>query len=413
LESLDIADYYNLSQYLKVESSSPMDTMRERREELVVESGLDVDHGRAMLDNDERAVGHSSIEGVESGGPSAAVLLERITPDQFSISGFSTLSPESNLYASDGNVPIHNLYLIVHSPLIKEIMNTLSDITEAVIIIPDFTKSDLVVLVNMMSGRAEYEFVKGEMLDALGMTHYKTLVALTLTDSDELRFEGGEEMDIAYEITIGSAVEDNQTRQAVETIEYQRNPVEQAETANNMYECEICKQKMKTKITLKQHMNNKHSSDPSVALQLKEIAAKKSLSLKCILCQKLFNTRQIKEHIRLMHPEVSTDVKCGLCNQQFSNMSHLNRHKMMVHENLRKFQCEFCDFKTKLKETLKEHVKIHDGMWIVCERCGYKTKRQRDLQKHACKIKEFSCEQCGVKTASKAALRKHRQRKHT
>ena len=114
-----------------------------------------------------------------------------------------------------------------------------------------------------------------------------------------------------------------------------------------------------------------------------------------------------------MHPEVSTDVKCGLCNQQFSTMSHLNRHKIMVHENLRKYRCEFCDFKTNLKETLKEHVKIHDDMWIVCDRCGFKTKRQRDLQKHACKIKQFSCEQCGVKTASKAALRQHRKRKHT
>ena len=58
------------------------------------------------------------MEVLESGRDSATVLLKIITPYQVSIFGFST--PESHLCASDGKVPIHNLFLIVHSPLIKE-----------------------------------------------------------------------------------------------------------------------------------------------------------------------------------------------------------------------------------------------------------------------------------------------------
>ena len=120
----------------------------------------------------------------------------------------------------------------------------------------------------MMSGRAEFEFVKGGVLDILGMTHYKTLVALTITDSDDLRFDGGDELEIAYEITIRNGAQKDQTRQVVETIDCQPNHVEQTETANGSFECEICKQKMKNKRTLKQHMRNKYTSDPLVALHI-------------------------------------------------------------------------------------------------------------------------------------------------
>ena len=106
-----------------------------------------LDGGKGAVGGDEGGAGAGGGGGevLESGRDSATVLLKIITPYQVSIFGFSTLSPESHLCASDGKLPIHNLFLIVHSPLIKEIMNTLSDVTEAVIILPDYTKSDLIV----------------------------------------------------------------------------------------------------------------------------------------------------------------------------------------------------------------------------------------------------------------------------
>ena len=163
--------------------------------------------------------------------------------------------------------------------------------------------------------------------------------------------------------------------------------------------CELCDKRFKNKKTLKQHMSNKHSSDPATAQKLSEINAKKSLKLKCTLCENLFNTRKINEHFRLMHPEVSLKANCDECEKSFSDASHLNKHKIQVHTDIKKYQCEFCDYKTKLKETLKEHLKIHGDQHFECELCGCRVNRKRDLRKHLCKPKNFSCEQGGNEAA--------------
>ena len=278
---------------------------------------------------------------------------------------------------------------------------------------------------NLISGREEIAFVRGELLDLLGMGQYKTLLVLDIGEFGDLAVEG-DTMEVAIEFTVESPTEvTTEYSTAAEVDDFEPNQLDTEQVENNgevqreiskeknmSFQCNICKKCVKSEKILKQHMRFQHTNDPSVILKLKEIAAKKSQSLKCTICEKLFNTRQIKNHFRVIHPEIPMGVKCDICNKVFPDVSHLNRHKKMVHEDLRKFQCNICDFKTKLNETLKEHIKKHADRWFDCEDCGYRTKRERDLYKHTCKPKMFSCEICGAKSASREALRQHRKRKH-
>ena len=178
-----------------------------------------------------------------------------------------------------------------------------------------------------------------------------------------------------------------------------------------VFKCEICNKVMKTRNTLKNHMRLKHSLNPSYVQKAKEIASSKSLNRMCIICKQFFHSRQLKIHFKKKHPDQSLLEQCEVCNKTFSSVSRLNRHKLMVHSDIKRFECCVCDFKTKLSETLKEHMQIHTEKTFCCENCDFKSNRQRELKSHKChgKAKVYSCEICGKGSVSKDALRKHKK----
>ena len=133
----------------------------------------------------------------------------------------------------------------------------------------------------------------------------------------------------------------------------------------------------------------KHEADLTFLLKAKGIAAEKSLSLKCSICGLLLNTRKLKIHFKERHPEVSLDVECELCDKWFPDTSHLNRHNLVVHTEFKRFECDICDYKAKLSETLREHMRIHNNNFFECPNCDFGSPRERELTKHRC-VKNFS-----------------------
>ena len=343
----------------------------------------------------------------------------------FGVSTLMTLSlesPNSYIAGHDGKWDTHTLLLAIHSSLIKHILETLTDHSDAVVILPDFSFSEVSVLMEVLLGIKKIAFVGGDLLETLCMGHYKNIVfdiienapqpsnEVIVISNDNLnesdsKFEDANEND-AHNL--------NTVEPEGHFHEKQANIGSVSEVSKqNAFKCNSCDKLFKTEKTLKNHRKLKHEADPTFLLKAKGIAAEKSLCLKCSICGLLLNTRKLKTHFKEKHPEISQDVECELCDKWFPDTSHLNRHTLVVHSEVKRFECDICDYKTKLSETLREHKKIHNNNFFDCPNCDFRSRRERELKAHKCVKKLFSCGQCGVKAVSQNALRQHRRRKHS
>ena len=76
------------------------------------------------------------------------------------------------------------------------------------------------------------------------------------------------------------------------------------------------------------------------------------------------------------------EKECYICFKDFSTKKNLRRHIGEVHSS--KFLCcSRCEFKTKRKSILDEHIGMNCGRdRINCEICGYQTKWKTNMYKH-------------------------------
>jgi len=155
--------------------------------------------------------------------------------------------------------------------------------------------------------------------------------------------------------------------------------------------------------------------DPFSSNKFKEINKAKSFNHKCTICDNVYNSRNIRTHIKKEHPEIELLERCEICDKPFKTEWLLKRHIENVHRNLRNYECSYCDFKAKSRGQLGEHLKIHSGEeHFYCDNCDFKTARKRDFGEHKCKgPKNFPCESCSKKSISAGALRMHIKRCHT
>ena len=359
-------------------------------------------------------------------------LVENI--DDF-ISPLPTIFPDTRLAGSDGEWSIHVLLLTLHSDLLKDIFNTLSDFTETVVIIPDFKMSEISVLARVLYGVDNDGFVSGSILDTLGMKGYKNLVVIdagdvnidesliidsTMSEIEVIRDESNniefeihiENPDTFLNISNGEKSDRNgnikQTKEGQVNISVNENQFHQSATSLS---CPICKKVLKTKKILKCHMKLKHKHDPVFAQKVKEISVSKSLRIQCTICNQQFHSRQTKEE---KHPEVMMVEICAVCDQNFSSTFNLNRHITNKHNNTRLFECSMCGFKTKRKEQLKEHRETHNAeISFECDTCDFVSNRRRELEGHKQKCrgrhKIYQCENCDKKCVSPDALRMHKK----
>ena len=88
----------------------------------------------------------------------------------FGVSTLMTLSlesPNSFIAAHNGKWDTHTLLLATHSSLIRQILETLEDHSDAVVILPDFSFSELSDLMQVILGFEKVAFVGGDLLDTL------------------------------------------------------------------------------------------------------------------------------------------------------------------------------------------------------------------------------------------------------
>ena len=385
------------------------------------------------------------------------------------ISGLPTLHPDSKLCGFDGHSLVHSFLLQTHSNFLKETLQSIPDSSESdlILIIPDYSVDELLTLVRVMYGLDHSGFVSASLLKTLGIFQLET-VRVEYYNDVTMIYDGPlegfrlNEPDVDSNQLVPPSTNPTSPQppqkaalplkkaaletftppmieEAVEVLALdvdptfkfkaplklapvglEDSPVQNSLTASTSTKeadeadipeifCEFCDKRFKAKRYLRSHIILKHSVDPSSSNKFKEINKAKSFNHKCTICDNVYNSRNIRTHIKKEHPEIELLECCENCGKPFKTEWLLKRHIENVHRNLRNYECSYCDFKAKSRGQLGEHLKIHSGEeHFYCDNCDFKTARKRDFGEHKCKgPKNFPCESCSKKSISAGALRMH------
>ena len=104
---------------------------------------------------------------------------------------------------------------------------------------------------------------------------------------------------------------------------------------------------------------------------------------------------------------------CDSCNITLNSYNYLKKHNIKAHTKTEK--CYVCHFKGFDKQDVKEHIKLnHPEFVLSCTKCNYLTikKPKKNLIKHESLDHNISCTQCTYKTISKRSLVIHEKNHH-
>lgn len=105
----------------------------------------------------------------------------------------------------------------------------------------------------------------------------------------------------------------------------------------------------------------------------------------CDSCSASFKTKNHRtSHFTLVHKkDEESQFACSICDKRFVFQYLLTGH-MIVHSNLRKYSCSFCNLKFKTIQRMKEHCRRDHGEENAypCQSCDVKLKTLNDLKSH-------------------------------
>lgn len=161
----------------------------------------------------------------------------------------------------------------------------------------------------------------------------------------------------------------------------------------------LCLEYFLTEADRQEHIRNIH-----VALRVES---------QCMYCNKTYKNSYIaRAHIRSQHKTVSIKCKYVGCGRYFLKQDECDEHYSQVHEKkeqLKRFQCNECDYKSNYKQTWLMHIKTnHTKSTLNCPKCSKVFFTRENLNKHInfIHIELFTCDFCGMK------MRKHPLRRH-
>ena len=116
----------------------------------------------------------------------------------------------------------------------------------------------------------------------------------------------------------------------------------------------------------------------------------------------------LQMHIKQVHNKIK-DFECDRCEYTCSLNVNLQRHIKSVHNKIKDFECDRCEYMCSSSSDLQRHIKqVHDKIKdIKCDRCEYSCSRNSTLKKHIliCKGEDHS-NMSGLELRTKEALNK-------
>lgn len=159
--------------------------------------------------------------------------------------------------------------------------------------------------------------------------------------------------------------------------------------------CVQCKKSFPTAGKSNYHMHTRHGN------------------IRCSQCDKRFATmNQMKNHYQLIHVEGPKKFQCHICGKEFNSAAMQKDHIENRHNQKEKtFQCEKCDKSYFTKMRLQHHTyENHSGKIHQCTECTYASRSKTRFQRHALthsNEKPFQCNECGWKFKIKDTMKQH------
>ena len=101
---------------------------------------------------------------------------------------------------------------------------------------------------------------------------------------------------------------------------------------------------------------------------------------------------------------------CDICGKSFHYQRYLLNHKKRLHVEGKAHQCTDCGKMFRLKQTLQEHMEIHNKKDYICTECGKHFGHYRSYRRHEKAHKEtepFPCPKCGKRYKNKKSAEPH------
>ncbi len=148
-----------------------------------------------------------------------------------------------------------------------------------------------------------------------------------------------------------------------------------------------------------------------------EKATKNKVTKEVNVCDKLVSgTKELTTvEFKSEETEDNSDLVLNSTNkQQEQHSTHLKDEQVDLHDDL--FQCNVCDFKTRLKSSLCTHLrKAHKVKPFECQQCGMSFGQKCHLLRHQkCHNSSLplTCDKCPYRCKWKHDLKRHEMRKH-
>lgn len=136
-------------------------------------------------------------------------------------------------------------------------------------------------------------------------------------------------------------------------------------------------------------------------------------------CGRIYDKQsELYEHVYNFHVSVDlTQVQCPKCLKTFANSAQLQIHQRHTCEKEPHLQCEYCPYKSKRKFNLTSHInrKHADKTQIQCEICGKIFQNFMAFNRHLSyceKIPDIQCILCDYRTKVKYNMLEHVRAKH-
>ena len=173
--------------------------------------------------------------------------------------------------------------------------------------------------------------------------------------------------------------------------------------------CQICGLEFGNKAVLKIHNSLLHPEEKNDGQNV-DLGRKDEV----VHEDEVAKSDHLKKHIKLVHEGIKP-FKCNMCEYKAGQKGTLKRHTESVHEGIKPFKCSMCEYKAGQKVDLKKHIEsVHEGIKkFKCTICDYKTANNFKLKKHIEtvheEIKLFKCNICKYKTGKKTSLIRHKK----
>lgn len=98
-------------------------------------------------------------------------------------------------------------------------------------------------------------------------------------------------------------------------------------------------------------------------------------------CDKRFKTKKnMRNHLKLHNQD--RKFQCDFCSKRFRTLAYLNSH-LQTHQDVKKYKCNFCDKGFVYANQLNSHLNVHKiEKPFQCPVCNKNFKRKSDLTFH-------------------------------